>query len=307
MVDFEPLYVTRGVGPVHINKFTTRIRPRAGQRLPTGEQLIALMPRFLDGQAAAVEIVPHRRHAQEATLQFRGVASVRPFLQFGLHPPIPIPNWAPQWVKDIGVPPAVRDWLIPDRHTDSVGRAHVGPHGFTVQTLRRLYETPDDAWIRTMVENVVIPMFMTVAPVTGAVMALTDWAKRKLLGEALLKPMADYAIMVNQYHFLAGRRSFVMMRDGNDWIFETAALERYSRVEYEKATDIVMGGAIDTVSPVWMRMGTAVANHYGRAVDPANPTVRRYEQRTPNDWSSAAVWQEVSRDHDVLDPRDRAR
>lgn len=295
MVDFDPLYVTGGVGPVHINRFRTRIRPNPGQAMPNGYGLVNLMPRFMDGRTAQVAVDNHRRYRQEASLLFRGVARVRPFFMLRSVLPLPFPPGTPDWIKDLGVPEAVRDWIIPDIHTDSVGLEYLGQHAFTVQTLKRRFATGDDHTIRNLIVHVVIPMFFAAIPLAS----IAEMAARPLLRRYLHDPLADLAIDVNRHHFLAGRRSFALWADGRDWVFETAALERYSRLEFQLATDIAMGGAKDTVSPVWIQMGAKVAAHFGRQI---GPTEEVHSQQSPQDWDRDALWRDVATRHAALMP-----
>src|SRR6476660_6515665 len=89
----------------------------------------------------------------------RGVAMFRPFisLPLGLVVPTPIPLFR---TVTIPIPASVRDLMIPDVHTDSVGAAFKGPTSFTAQTLKREFETVDDAVIRGVIKATVVPAIM---------------------------------------------------------------------------------------------------------------------------------------------------
>lgn len=254
--------IRNGVGPVHLNRFRTRIKPRPGVKMPTGLGLVELMPKFMNRRTAEVwRDVGHSYHGQP-TLMFRGVARIRPFAMMGSIP-LPLPDWLPESVKRIGVPEQIRDWMMPDVHTDSVGLVSLKASAFTVQTLRRRFETGDDAKIRAAVHAAFV---LAAAPVPALAALIAAY------GQRLSKPLADIAIEINQYHFLAGRRSFHMGtaadfgEKGDHWVFETAAAERYSHDVFKYTTDFVMGGAHSTVTPVWRQMGAKVATAFGTMI-----------------------------------------
>lgn len=272
MADFTDLLVGTGVGPVHLNRFMTVIEPTPGRRMPTGAELAAGMPGFMDSRTATVFVDTGHVWAGASTLSFRGVARIRPF---GVLVTIPIaPGILP--VPDgwgIPVPAQIRDWMMPDIHTDSVGfAAPPKPNAFTVQTLKRLYRTSDDHKIEALIETTVMGMlgaaFLTNVATAPLAASLLIPSVRK----AVAKPLVDYAIDINQHHFLAGRRSFRMGTaaeyglPGSNWVFETAAVERYSHEIFQKTTDLAMGGAASTVTPVWVQMGARLASVYGRQV-----------------------------------------
>lgn len=268
MTTFSELPAARGVGPVHVNRFRTVIQPRPGLAMPSGEDLAANMPNFMDRDSASVAIDPGHLWAGRPTLMFRGVARVRPFA-------VPIPAFPsvgalPQLIgvspeRSVPVPPVLRNWMLPDINTDTVGlAAKPGRHAFTVLTLRRNYRTSDDHTVELLTRSAII----SAVPVS-ALAQLIPPVRRKVLD-----PFVDLAVLVNQHHFLAGRRSFRMGTakeyglPGDHWVFETAAVERYSLDAYQVATDQVMGGAPLAVTPVWMQMGARLAAFYGRQVGP---------------------------------------
>ncbi|WP_419808733.1 hypothetical protein [Sphingomonas sp.] len=274
MADFIDLKVGTGVGPVHLNRFRTVIEPTPGRAMPSGRDLAAGMPGFMDARTASVVVDAGHVWAGESTLLFRGVARVRPFAVLPIIPIppglLPVPDgWG------IPVPAQIRDWMMPDIHTDSVGyAAPPKSDAFTVQTLKRLFKTGDDHTIEVLIETTVLGMlgsYLLTNPVTAglAPMLLIPSVRKAIAG-----PLVDYAVDINQHHFLAGRRSFRMGTaadyglPGSNWVFETAAVERYSHEVFRKTTDIVMGGAAATVTPVWLQMGARVASAYGRQVGP---------------------------------------
>lgn len=262
MPTFYELPIRGGVGPVHLNRFRTRLKPRAGVKMPTGLALAELMPKLMDAKTATVWKDAAHSYRGKPTLMFRGVARIRPFVLLGATP-LPLPDWLPDAVKEIGMPEIIRDWMMPDVHTDSVGLVSLKASAFTVQTLRRRFETGDDAKIRAAVHAAFV---LAAAPVP-ALAALIAFN-----GQRLSKPLADIAVEINQYHFLAGRRSFHMGtasdfgEKGDHWVFETAAAERYSHDVFKHTTDFVMGGAHSTVTPVWRQMGEKVAAAFGTII-----------------------------------------
>lgn len=264
--------------------------------MPTGLGLAELMPKFMDAKTAAVWRDAAHSHHGRPTLMFRGVARVRPFAMLGSIP-LPLPDWVPESVKRIGVPESIRDWMMPDVHTDSVGLVSLKPSAFTVQTLRRRFETGDDAKIRAAVHMAFVLAATSIPPLVALI---------ALYGQRLSKPLADIAIEINQYHFLAGRRSFHMGtaadfgERGDHWVFETAAAERYSHAVFKHTTDFVMGGAHSTVTPVWRQMGARVASAFGTIIGSV-------EDDSKEVGSVAAVardpyFQKIASDHAVLLP-----
>ena len=274
MADFTDLLVGSGVGPVHVNRFRTVIEPYPGRAMPSGRDLAAGMPGFMDARTASVVVDTGHQWGGESTLLFRGVARVRPFAVLVTIPILPgilpVPDgWG------IPVPAAIRDWMMPDIHTDSVGYATAPkPNAFTVQTLKRLFKSGDDHTIEVLVESTVIALLSTALLVNPLTAGLAPYLLTPAVRKAIAAPLSAYAININQHHFLAGRRSFRMGTaaeygiPGSNWVFETAAVERFSHEVYQKTTDIVMGGAAAAVTPVWVQMGAKLASVYGRQVGP---------------------------------------
>ena len=320
---FSALPVHQGEGPWHVNYFRVFITPRnvspyQKPHLPSGRDLVSLMPTVMNPHTAAVEVDSHNWN-NDPTLKFRGVARVRPFALVGTMPaPLPLP--LPPKLAPYGISEGLRTLIIPQIHTDSVGLAVKSTHAFTVQTLKREFETPDDQWIRQVMlqdmagdvhkwlgrlRNAAVPI-----PGLSLIDPLAEWSRllvARWLEEArdetdaierVLKQLADIAVAVNQHHFLAGRRSFCMttakalhltsadaLRSGpnavignpvaglvqttitdDTWVFETAAVERYSAKVFRYATEYLMGGDAQMLRPVWVEMCTSLAAHFGTKV-----------------------------------------
>lgn len=293
---FYELPIRNGVGPVHLNRFRTRIKPRPGVKMPSGLTLAESMPTFMDARTATVWRDAAHSCYGRPTLMFRGVARIRPFVMLGSIP-LPLPDWVPDAVKNIGVPDFLRDWMMPDVHTDSVGLVSLRPTAFTAQTLRRGFETGDDGKIRAAVHAAFV---LAVAPIP-ALAALVA-----VYGQRLSKPLADIAIDINQYHFLAGRRSFHMGtaadfgEKGDHWVFETAAAERYSHDVFKLTTDFVMGGAHSTVTPVWRQMGAKVAHAYGTMIGGVEDDSK--EVASVGAIARDPYYQKIAKDHPALLP-----
>ena len=89
------------------------------------------------------------------------------------------------------------------------------------------------------------------------------------LPDDLADVLGDFAVSLNQHHFLAGRRSFHFDHGAAfgytdaRLVFETAAIERYSLPIYELATDNAMGSAAEVVKPVWIQTARRVASANG--------------------------------------------
>ena len=307
MPSFTPLPVRNGEGPWHVNYFRVFIWPNKRKPFPSGCDLIDLMPSVMNHHTAAVSLDSAHQWQFEPTLLFRGVARIRPFavMPTGVMP-LPVP--LPKSIERYGVPESARTWLTPQVHTDTVGVAQVpGHHSFTVQTLKRNYETGDDRTIRKMagqnlegglsklLKNVrdgiarplpglplIDPFDLGRRTVLGAVDQLR-WLEKE--GGDALDALCDLAVTINQHHFLAGRRAFRMSTakglklsnaeirasgltpgDITDdlWVFETAAVERYSMRVFQYATEYGMGGDAQMLKPVWTEMCDKLALHFGK-------------------------------------------
>ncbi len=321
MGDFLALPIRVGDGNVHVNYFRTFIRPYRGATLPTGAQLLANMPKFMSAHTAAVWKDSRRWHAQDV-LTFRGVARVRPFLLVatGVGPlpggliPIPLSDE----LARIGIPESIRQLMIPQWHTDSVGLARAPfAHAFTVQTLKREFETDDDRKIRRLVGQQI--RGANASWIDRAADAARTLARFAIPGVAPMDDaqqlastlLGNWAVMINQHHFLAGRRSFLIgtaagleftgpgVQPG-DWVFETAALERYSLATYGYATNLGMGGAARVVRPVWMEMGQQLARVYGQPVGPTIPL--QVEFGSIPAATGSAIFADVAARHKALVP-----
>ncbi len=235
----------------HLNRFRICVEPPGAQLQryrAIAADLAHDMPKYMNAHTAAVQAGTIKWNGQE-TLRFRGVAKLKPFS---------IPIWlvAPMLfpLPDVPVPEKLRDWAIPDIHTDWVGiqpGSKTGT-GFTAQTLKRNFDDSSDLLIKA-----------------AALAALIDaeasswWNPVAMATEYALEEIASrYAIWVNQHHFLAGRRSFRFLpaaelggypKGDERWVFETAAMERFSLLPYA-ASQLAMGKAEDIVRPVWLEM-----------------------------------------------------
>ena len=205
MPSFTPLPIENGFGDWDLNRFRIvfRLPPNSTQTL-TGLVMAFTtgFQRFFKSPAATVETLPQ---GGETLYRFHGNLKV-------LHSFYGSPH--PDWVKVI--------WSDPMR-------------GFTVQTLHR--DTPDS-------DDAAMSRVGTVVGVGlgAAAGALTP-------DPGLTVPIGMYvgaevgalsAFAVNRYHFLAGRRSWLLQAgpslDGpndpkltaNDFVLETAAIERIS-------------------------------------------------------------------------------
>jgi hypothetical protein len=244
--------LTRAISPTtfHLNRFRICVAPPGKdiERYRTiAAHLAHDMPKYMNAHTAGVQLGAITWNGQK-TLRFRGVAKLRPFSVPIYYPPfIPVPIVMP-------VPEQLRDWAIPDIHTDWVGiqPGSETATGFTAQTLKRNFLDPSDHIIKSAALAALL-----------AAEARTWWNPIVSWGERKLEEIVSaYVIWVNQHHFLAGRRSFRFLpakvlggypKDDERWVFETAAMERFSLLPYV-ASQLAMGKAEDIVRPVWVEM-----------------------------------------------------
>jgi hypothetical protein len=313
------LPIKNGVGPVHLNRFRISMLANAndpGAVARIGRDLFSGMVQYMDSRTASVAVDSHTWNGDK-TLCFRGVAMFKPFISL----PVVVPTTAiPHFGQiSIPIPATVRDLMIPDVHTDFVGPAFKGPTSFTAQTLKRQFETSDDATIRAVIKATVIPAIMAQIAAEGAP-GLAAAPVQLWLGNNLADKIGDIAVNINQHHFLAGRRSFHFNQgsvfgytDGR-LVFETAAIERYSLTAYRLATDIAMGGAPAVIRPVWIQMvrRVALSNAMTIVVEKPQPGWMKdqevhYIQEEMADISkvtSSAQWPTLSRLHPrIFDPQ----
>jgi len=230
----------------HLNRFRISVAPPGAELVryrALAANLLNDMPKYMHPHSASVKVKPLQWQGNQ-TLRFRGVARVKPFN-------VPIYNpLTRRWI-DVPVPETLRDWMIPDVHTDWVG-VEPGTQtatGFTAQTLKRNFLDVSDGIIKA-----------AALAALAAAEAATWWNVPLAVAEFALEEIASaYVIWVNQHHFLAGRRSFRFLEgkelgyeDGR-WVFETAAMERFSLLPY-LASEMAMGRAEDVVRPVWVEM-----------------------------------------------------
>jgi hypothetical protein len=247
MPDFTPLPIHHGVGNVHINRFRVVVRPT---RTAEGMQEIAAdlwrsFPDYLTNHNTASVERTARMYSGWPTLKFRGVARIRPFSIPIVIGGVPIA---------IPVPASVRDWMMPDLHTDWVGVvAANGANGFTVQTLRRHFEDEDDAKIRIAIRAALVAAREAILAGLGP----AGISLRLLPADRLFRAIEDFAIAINQMHFLAGRRAWRFDRGSvygypdEFWTIETAAVERFSN-NAVVATQIAVGNFQALVRDIWV-------------------------------------------------------
>lgn len=321
MSNFTELPVRDGAGPWHLNYFRVFISAPHKRHLPNGNGLLGMMDQLVKSSAATV--APDKRlWKTRSTLDFTGVARIKPFSLLGFD--------------------SYKNFVLPPWHKDSVGLpVPASQHSFTAQTLKRNYVTSEDRAIRSfarahltndgsklrelrrdinrrdpqrsnqMIDDIV--RWLENRAVDAA-----DEA-RKLEVQAIDK-LCDYAVFVNQHHFLAGRRSFwigsaadfkpsqadlssagVTGSLDDLWVFETAAVERFSRWEFVGMTEGVMGGNTKMIEPIWINMCQKVASAFGKGT---GKIVIKHD--TP--WTEAGVlqsplYQAIKDRHAVLLPR----
>ncbi len=249
MSDFTSISIHNGYGNVHMNRFRICVRPPRdrSQIAAIGGSLMANMPRYMAANTASVQW-SDRTWNGSGTLRFRGVARIRPFNVYVTIPvagiPIPVP-----------VPERVRDWMMPDLHTDCVGLVTKHGTGFTVQTLKREFEDDNDKQIR-QAAGALASILAALVPGGGLLVAI------------IARKLADIAVYYNQCHFLAGRRAFRFdvgssfgYRDDR-CVFETVAIERFSS-QVIAGSEIAMGSIPAIVKQVWGEMLTQFVRHHG--------------------------------------------
>jgi hypothetical protein len=241
MTYYTPLSIHDGYGNVHINRFRVCVKPtlERNQINWVGARMISRMPYYMDSNTASVQLGDYA-WGNNNTLKFRGVAKLRPF---NMLITLPIGGIA------IPIPQKIRDWVMPDIHTDNVGVVATQDTGLTVQTLKREFEDEDDKKIRTAIETLVDTGVFIGGP-----------AIRKLASK-ISKYLGDYAVDYNQHHFLAGRRAF-RIDVGSSFgykddrlVVETSAIERFSNGVFA-SSELAMGSIPDVVREVWGQMLT---------------------------------------------------
>ena len=254
---FRPLNCTAdGVGPYRMNRFRVYFRPvsaeqeargfrhnepieRIAQRLATDLQ--ANFPSYFNPNLATVS-VRSEQYANRPTWRFLLSAGL-----FGSEHPI-------------------AQNAVPDIHADWVGMHRVHSNGFTAQTLKREFCSDLDwaAYGITTVSTAGAGAALTSLTGPGAIAGA---AIGGLSGLMLAGPAAMY---INQHHFLAGRRSWVIApkaafgRVGvanydaipdDALVLETAAVERLSHFVFRLANWTKVLGSFDqSIQAVWIRL-----------------------------------------------------
>ena len=321
MAAFNELPVRDGVGPWHVNYFRVFIAPPHKRRMPTGRELILAMHDLMDKETAGVDLLSYKWRG-EKTLSFKGVARLRPFSRLGFDHLLEYK--LPPWHSDsVGLP------VTPTLQS------------FTAQTLKRNFENGDDASIRNAVRQYIQNDARRLSdwrrrvnrPHPGhrdtAIEEIERWMENRTidtaeeaakLQKAILEKLCDHAVFINQHHFLAGRRSFRMARPSDLnltdmdykragvrgaiadlWVFETAAVERFSRWEFLAPTEGLMGGDTKMLRPVWVQMCTKTANVFGKMVGTVD--VQQINLWTESGVMRDPVYHAIAKRHVQLLPR----
>jgi hypothetical protein len=301
---FSELPVRDGVGPWHLNYFRVFTSVAHNRVLPNGPGLMGMMHDLLKNGGASV--VPEAKTWKtRSTLAFTGVAKIKPFSRVGF--------------DDFA------SFTLPPLHIDSVGLPIPAvAHSFTAQTLKRNYESPEDRAIRKIARIYLTNDGKKLREARNRINRrdpsrsndiiddIVRWVENRAVDAAedarkleaqLIDKLCDYAVFVNQHHFLAGRRSFwigrisdfkpsqVDLRNAHVkppladlWVFETAAVERFSRWDFLGTTEAVMGGNTKMIEPIWIAMCENVASKFGAS----NGSI---EVKHDTVWSESSVLQ----------------
>lgn len=170
-----------------------------------------------------------------------------------------------------------------------------------------------------------LPGLPLVDPITEwgrrLVMKWIDWADRAVGDDATRSSnaLADIAVAINQHHFLAGRRAFRMATAGelglvgqplpggrvgrisaDTWVFETAAVERYSLRLFAEVTERVMGGDAQMLRPVWQEMCEKMAARFGKRLGDID--IQQLNLDSYADVAKNPVYAGIARRHQALVP-----
>ncbi|UAJ08979.1 hypothetical protein [Polymorphobacter megasporae] len=283
MNDFTDQPIRAGCGPVHVNRFRIAFRPHAlGPGASPGAGLLKALPNYLNPASATTELDERHQWKGQPTLCFHGRAKIRvldrPFIKLSL----PFGK-----TVTFAVPPMLRHLELPPVHVDYVGAEQEDATGVTVQTLTRHFPKWLDAAAALLMEigikavseaelaaGIVGDAMM---PIHGSIAGLGVAASE--ITELLAPALIAYGTWINWHHFLAGRRSFRIApakyfnhtAGQGIWIFETAAVERFDRPEFQMATDYLLGGDKAALGPIWKDMCRKIAPAFG-TVMPINPS-----------------------------------
>lgn len=327
MASFDELPVRQGYGPWHVNYFRVFIKPRPG-KMPSGSELVALMPKVMDAHTAKVAVDTRHRWNGSETLAFNGVIRV------GL-PAFHILGHA--------VPESVRTFAPNTHHTDTVGLVFPATaHAFTVQTLKRKFDNGDDAFVRRLFQQRLaqetskslddiarklskpVPGMLMLDPLRRMLQYFVEErAKESHQADQIITALAEFAIDFNRNHFLAGRRAFGMgtvksfrlteadyisaglPRGSVDdlWVFETAAVERYSHRAFYEVTEKALGGDAKMLRPIWIEMCQAMAKAYGQMVGQVD--VRQVNFGSRGTVVTSGLYKGIGNRHEALLPFDK--
>lgn len=262
MKPFDTQPIKNGVGPIHVNRFRVAFRaPHPAQAEQVARDFAAALPGFMDPQTATTELDTTYLYDGRSTLCFHGVALVRLFDV----PYLALPIGPGGTIVTVPVPDQLRHLTLPKVHVDYVGvidppasgpaRTGEAPMGITVQTLNRYFERKEDNDVRRLVGDAIDKAALGAALVPVLLSAAITL-------EMMKGAIQDYAVEVNRHHFLAGRRSFRLDRaarfhhkgPADLWVFETAAVERFARAEFQHVTDTLLGGDKLALGLIWRQM-----------------------------------------------------
>ncbi len=237
MADFEPLPVTRGVGPYHFNRFRILFKrqPSLSKEM-YAKDFVDRFPVYLNSPyATVVRDTEHQFDGDQPLYRFHGISEI----------------------KGVDIAMFHHDWVsvLPG------GNPFVG---FSVQTLERKFRLLEDA--KMAGEGVVgggLPGFVGGA-IAGGIAGI--WTGPGALATGIAGGVlgastgASASYFANFKHFLAGRRSwrldkasaFGLEGSDDDLVLETAAVERYSCLFYE--ANGKLQGLEDKIPDIWNSM-----------------------------------------------------
>lgn len=219
MGDFTVLPVYGGAGDWHFNRYRAVFqRPPNIDKQLLAKDFVTNFPQYLTSKYAEV-LKADRTYATMPTLHFHGFKMI------------------PYVVGGDGTPPETVDIDIAKPHSDWVVKIDDNDHlGFTVQTLKREFtDLSEDGPTKT-------------AGIIGF-----------MVNPLLAVPLGrDDPMQVNRMHFLAGRRSWRLDDgknfevDGDVFVVETCAVERFSHQSYVRADSLL--GLQAAIPDVWVAM-----------------------------------------------------
>ena len=244
MADFKALFVDKGVGDYHFNRFRIRFEKPAGvTKEACARDFVAQFPHYFNSGYASVEVDGAHSFEGNPVLKFHGFDKM-----LGL---------------DLAA--AHHDWVVQFALNPNVG--------FTAQTLERTFRLWEDAAM--LAEGAAGGAVgggvagAGVGAAVGAPFAGVGAGPGALAGAAIGAVGGTFvggsmAYNANFCHFLAGRRAWrlddasVFGMPGDYLVLETAAVERFSSTFY-KVSDVALG-LEDMIPPIW---NTLLTNFVG--------------------------------------------